>query len=329
MYCARFDGGHAARAMAMWESLQAVAPDSHLHVCCFDDASLRVTRELRPANTTVWSVRDLETWDGEFAAVRAKRSRVEYLWTAIPLLPMFVLAQMDCAEVTYVDSDLLFFADPEPLFEEMGDSPLLLTPARYPRAHRSLSSYGSFPTQFIPLRDDPDAKAAFQWWRARCIESCSARRDKRERRYADQGYLDRWPELFDGVHILEHPGGGLAPWNMEGHSVDRDIRTGDVLVDGTPLIFFHYTHFRRYRDGVQFADPRFRIAPQARELIFEPYERILESWSNRVAEIDSDLDGFDSRPDLIGRLNQSYARVAGILGRGRGRLGSVLSSEGG
>ncbi len=79
VYCALFDGPYTARAMPMWESPRAVSPGSHLHVCCFDEASPRVTRVLEPQNLTIWSAADLEGWDPEFASVREQRSRVEYL----------------------------------------------------------------------------------------------------------------------------------------------------------------------------------------------------------------------------------------------------------
>jgi hypothetical protein len=79
------------------------------------------------------------------------------------------------------------------------------------------------------------------WWRERCLEWC---KDKVEpTRYADQKYLDRWPELFRGVHIYTHPGANLARWNVKYRKVTQ--REGRLWVDDRPLIFFHFASFRQ------------------------------------------------------------------------------------
>jgi SAM-dependent methyltransferase len=52
------------------------------------------------------------------------------------------------------------------------------------------------------------------------------------------------------VHVLEHPGGGLAPWNVERYELAG--RNGSVLVDDRELVFYHYHSLRLYR-GVTLA----------------------------------------------------------------------------
>ncbi len=303
----------------MWDSLRSVDPGAVLDVVCFDDACREALATLDVDGVVAHSLAELEEWDPELAATRAKRSWVEYLWTAIPVVPMFVLDRADTGQVVYLDADLMFFSSPEPIFEELGGRSLLLTPARYPAAYPWLTHCGLYPTQFMPLSHDPEAQAAYRWWRERCIEHCSEQIEIDANRYADQKYLEQWLDLFDRVHVLEHPGAGLAPWNMERHVIDRgDDQREPVLVDGRPLIFFHYTRFRRYRSGrVQAADPRFRMPRRARELIFEPYAERLAKWADRIAELDLGIDPYDPEPTVKDRLNLLYSRGAGILNRAR------------
>lgn len=320
-YCTRFDSGYLARAIVTWESLRAVDPGARLEVVCFDEACFEALERLALEGVTHHSLAELEEWDPELAATRAGRSWVEYLWTAIPATPLFAREVSGARSVTFLDADLMFFSSPQPIFDELGAHPLLLTPARYPDAYPWLAHCGLYPTQFLPLVPDPEAEAAYTWWRDRCIEHCSEEIEIGENRYADQKYLERWLEMYEGVHVLRHPGAGLAPWNMERHTITRGAGETPVLVDGEPLIFFHYTRFRRYRNGrTDIADPRFRVPRGARELIFEPYAERLGEASERVASLGLGLDPFDREPTLRDRLNLAHSRAAGILNRASASL---------
>ena len=130
----------------------------------------------------------------------------------------------DLDEVTYLDADLLFFDDPEPLFEAMG---------------RRLGADHAAPlrAQDTPPGDQRDlqrpvprpsaataAAGGAPWWHDRCVEWCYYRLE--DGKLGDQKYLDDWPERFEGVHVLEHKGGGLAPWNITQYDVRADGRDG-------------------------------------------------------------------------------------------------------
>ena len=130
--------------------------------------------------------------------------------------------------------------------------------------------------------------AALGWWHDRCIEWCYQRFE--DGRFGDQKYLDDWPTRFEGVHVLEHPGGGLAPWNISAHRLGES--EGSVLVDGQPLIFFHHHALHLFQHDVagRFAvmmrelrrpprggtllwttDAHYPVSPRERRLIWDTY----------------------------------------------------------
>ena len=60
----------------------------------------------------------------------------------------------------------------------------------------------------------------------------------------DQKYLSDWAEKYDKVHVLQHQGGGVAPWNVfrfkpadkEGWLIDKKTK------EKFELIFYHFHH---------------------------------------------------------------------------------------
>jgi hypothetical protein len=146
--------------------------------------------------------------------------------------------------LTYLDSDLMFFHDPEPLFDELGTESILIVPHRNPARLQWWDNWGVYNAGFVTFRRDESGMSALHWWRERCLEWCFARLEAGKS--GDQTYLDDWPTRFPGTHVLEHVGGGLGPWNITESSVDGP--EGAVKVDGLPLIFFHFATLRLYRD---------------------------------------------------------------------------------
>jgi len=57
-------------------------------------------------------------------------------------------------------------------------------------------------------------------------------------RFADQKYLDSWPENFNGVRVIQHKGANLAPWNVANYRITTQANT--VMVDEQALLFFHF-----------------------------------------------------------------------------------------
>ena len=138
--------------------------------------------------------------------------------------------------LTYLDADLCFYAGLDPIFDEMGDGSILIGEHRYPPDLRYLEVHGVYNVGLLAFRNDARGRACLGWWRERCLEWCYDRPE--DGKYADQKYLDDWPERFPGTVVLQHPGAGLAPWNWKRYDIQTD--GGQVKVDGRPLIFFHF-----------------------------------------------------------------------------------------
>ena len=203
-------------------------------------------------------------------------SRLEYYFTCTPSLSLYILDRFPQVDVlTYLDADLFFYGNPEPIFAELGDQSVLIVGHRFPPALRSRERFGIYNVGLLSFRNDASGRECLNWWRERCLEWCHDWVE--DGRFADQKYLDDWPTRFRGVVVLQHKGAGLAPWNVSGSEL-RD-EAGTVFVDNQPLIFYHFHHLRRLTSYL--VDPGLdaygaRMGATLRKRVYAPYLRELQ-----------------------------------------------------
>jgi lipopolysaccharide biosynthesis glycosyltransferase len=248
-FCTLFDTNYLSRGVALYSSLKENCTEFHLYIFAFNDKALRVLKELNLEHATLISLKEFE--DAELLKVKPTRSVAEYCWTSTSSTILYVLENYNVESCTYLDADLFFYSSPESLLVEMGDKSILITEHRYsPQYNKELKS-GKYCVQFVTFKNDVNGLTALRWWRERCLEWCYAYYE--DGKFGDQLYLDDWTERFDGVHVLEHPGGGLAPWNVQQYDFfhrknrlwGREKKTGNEF----PAVFYHFHYLRFQKNG--------------------------------------------------------------------------------
>ena len=282
-YCTYFDHRYLVRGLALYRSLVAHAGPFRLYVLCLSPLCYRLLRRLALPHVRLLPLEALERADPELAATRGTRSLVEYYFTCTPAyLRHLFRTEADVETLTYLDADLFFFADPAPVFAELGDRAVGIVPHRYPLALAHMAaSHGTYNVGWLTFRRDARAAVCLEWWRARCLEWCYDRVE--DGRYGDQKYLDAWPERFPGTAVVRHAGANLAPWNLPAHRLTE--RDGGVLVDGRPLLFFHFHRLREIRPWLyapRLTDFGARATPLVRRCVYVPYLRTLRAVHRTV-----------------------------------------------
>ena len=237
-----FDSGYLVPGDTLFRSLKKNGGEFRLFVVCLDDELFELLCRHGEPELVPLRLADIEAFDPEFAATRATRSRVEYYFTLSPVLPLYLLHRFpELDSITYLDADLYFYSRPEPLFAELDDGAVLIIPHRFPAEIRWREQFGIYNVQFQIYRRDPRTFAILHWWRDRCLEWCFARVEPA--RFADQKYLDEWPERFAGVVVSRLSGAGLAPWNWSNYRL-KVGNDGILTVDDERLIFYHFQGFK-------------------------------------------------------------------------------------
>jgi hypothetical protein len=283
-FCTYFDHRYAAKGVTMWRSLKTHRPDATLHVLCLTEACHEILRSLRLPDVHLHRLRSLEADDPSLVAARGNRSLIEYYFTLTPCFPLYIVnSTPDVSRLTYVDADLFFFADPQPIFDEIADGSIGLIEHRFPEALAHLSKYGCFNVGWLTFRNNSVARSCLKAWREQCLEWCYDRLE--DGRFAEQKYLDNWPAQYPDVAIVQHKGANVAPWNLG--RVRLSLSTGDVNVDGERLLFFHAHGFEPAGPGrpreTNLKKYRVVETPLLLKAIFEPYEKALLNTTTAMA----------------------------------------------
>ncbi len=241
-YCSYFDRGYLALGLALWRSLARHDPAAMLWVLALDGETAAALGALREERLRVLPLAELLAADPELAAVQAGRPRSEFIFTLTPCLVRHLWrTQPEAGLLAYLDADLYFFADPAPVWTELGVGSVLVVAHRFPAWQDDAPRYGRFNVGVLVFRADANGRACIDWWRARCLESCALVADGVH--YGDQKYLDEWPRRFAGIVELAHPGVNVAPWNWAASRLA--LHAGTVRAGDAPLIVFHFAQFRR------------------------------------------------------------------------------------
>ncbi len=283
-YCTYFDHRFAARGLAMWKSLKRVAPSATLHVLCLDEACREILAGLRLPDVHLHALKALEERDPDLLRARGNRSLIEYYFTLTPCLPLDIFKMHpEVQRLTYVDADLFFFADPQPVLDEVGDHVVGLIEHRFPAELADREKYGRFNVGWLTFRRDPIAIKCLETWREQCIEWCYDRLEPS--RFAEQKYLDEWPSRFDRIKIVQHRGANVAPWNLNRFEIST--QGGRLRVGGQPILFFHAHGFAPKSPGrphvLNLESYGIEGTPMLLRSIFQPYEEALFEATTEIA----------------------------------------------
>jgi FkbM family methyltransferase len=228
---------------------------------------------------------------------------VEYYWTLTATILLHLLERYpDIESLTYVDSDLMFFSSPQPVYDELGAGSILIHEHRFSEATRYLEPLsGRFNVGLMVFRNDVCAHTALRWWRDRCNEWCYNRYENGK--IGDQGYLGDWPTRFPGVVVLENTAAGVAPWNHDQYALGRDA-DGVPTIDGRTLIFYHY-HALSWLNpdrALPFKHTHYQIREDLALGLFPPYLEALRRARDLVHTVHPEADfGFEPDQDITGR----------------------------
>lgn len=287
-FCTLFDSNYLLKGLAMIRSLARHCPGAMIYVLCMDEQTKYILDRMSLPFVCTISLAKVET--DELLRAKSNRGVAEYCWTLSSCFTWYVMQNYPEIDfLTYVDADLLFYSDVQPLFDEIGDASIAIIEHRFAPRLKDREVNGRFCVEWNGFRRDEQGLACLARWREQCIEWCYYRLE--DGKMGDQKYLDKWPELYPACHIIMHPGAGVAPWNYEQYTFGKDA-DGCITVEGAPLIFYHFHQFQLLENGQFDRLSTFYTAHCAEPTaVYEIYEAELKKCLADVRAVIPDFKG--------------------------------------
>lgn len=167
--------------------------------------------------------------------------------TAVKPWALEHLLQRGYERVIYIDPDIHLY---RPLLEVLelldGHADIVLTPHLlspidddYRPTELDIRRAGTYNLGFCAMRGSDNTLRYLKWWQDKLHRDCIV--DVNRGIFVDQSWMDLVPGMFERVAVLRHAGYNVAYWNLAQRSFSRNPQSQELLVNGQPLVFFHYS----------------------------------------------------------------------------------------
>lgn len=264
--CSLWNKDYRDRGQALINSLKNHhREDCRLWVLTFEEEE-RIGLSYQSEYVTPIHIKDIH--DERLDKARGNRSTKEFLWTCASFFTDYVMRKYRLDSLAYIDADCYLFHSLDPLYEEIGDADIAITPHRFtPHLRDWLVSSGEYNVGFVYFRNTETGMACLSEWKDNCLDWCYHRLE--DGKYGDQAYLNDWHEKY-GAHVIRHVGANLAPWNQLQYNY-RDLKIlhswNGVDAEISPVLFYHFHGLGRND---------YEISPHVAKYIYEPYLKELE-----------------------------------------------------
>ncbi|MEM6913049.1 MAG: hypothetical protein AAF511_03635 [Pseudomonadota bacterium] len=244
------------RARVLSKTLKQFHPDWEMHVFMSDrppeELDFNVANE--PFDKVVYLHDFKELWDEAWVF---EHSIVE-LCTAVkgPYLEHLLSQEWDIA--VYLDPDIAVVAPLDGLVDALEDADVLLTPHQLtPEPSDALTAirdneigslkFGVYNLGFVAATATGQGPEFASWWGDRLRQFCFD--DVCGGLFTDQRWCDLAPVFFSELKVLRDPGYNVASWNLSQRTLEFS-ESGELLVNGSPLKFFHFTKLGALGDSM-------------------------------------------------------------------------------
>lgn len=284
-FCTIISKDSLYKGLVLYNSLKARDPDFHLFFLCMQNNVKVLLKKMNLEKVTVTGFDEIENEDMEFAKTKRNRNDKEYAWTAkAPMILHLFRHHPYLTHMVYIDADVEFFTNPDPIFHEFEHYSIMITRERfYIQDNTSWhEQYGFFNGGFMAFKNDANSMECLMWFRKKCIEWCYNRAENGH--YGDQVYMNDWREKFKQVGVMKNIGINTTAWYA--HACYMEDLNGTIYISDTPLVYYHYNGLIFYNRCEYDLCVFINLPQKLVKLIYVPYLSKLQQAIDFVSQFD-------------------------------------------
>lgn len=289
IFCMVVSRTRLIQAIACFLSLYKTMDNFKVYILCVDEKCYEFFKEINLDKIVLVTISELNRKD--LLEIKASRKLNQYCWTLKPGFIKYIFTLDDAIErVTYIDSDLFFYQNPNIIFENQPYASVLLSSGEiflpmYSKEfnHTMQVLTGNFNSGFISFKKDINGLECVNWWDKMCVDSCTS--NPEDNKFGDQKYLDDMPFLFNNVYEITTQGINIGHWNYLKYKFT--VLNDNIMVNNNKLIFYHFSGFRIIsKDDIRQVHEQDRVNIP---FIYPIYKRALGKIIDDVEKIDPDF----------------------------------------
>lgn len=233
-------------AATLLQSVRDTNPDYRRYIFLADRIDQQAS--LWPDLAEIVEARELGIPD--FDDMSLRYDIMEFNTAIKPFALKWLLENTDADHVIYLDPDICVYRRLERLDSILNEGcSVVLTPHitrpledDYLPDDHSMLKAGVFNLGFIAVSRTTDAMRYLDWWSRRLKTQCYS--DTTNNLFTDQRWCDLAPCFVDNLYILKDPTYNVAYWNMPHRFPTHGSSSENLLIEGAPLSFFHFSGLR-------------------------------------------------------------------------------------
>ena len=250
-----FDINYLPQGIILYNSLKNTCKDDfNFYVLCLDNLVYDFFKSKNSQYSNIFLIKldELENNDTCLKNIKNSRKKIEYYFTLSPCLPLYILKRYKIDHICTLDADIKFFSSPDIIFDKLNDYSIIITPHKFSKNIIFLEKYGLFNVSFQIFKNNQIGLNILNEWRLDCINWCKDEYDSLNERFADQKYLDKWPDKYSNdIFILNDNISGLAIWNLNNYDIRLD-NLNNLLSNNSKVIFYHFHNFKLFNNFIAF-----------------------------------------------------------------------------
>ena len=277
-FCTLYDSNYISKGIALYLSIRRYTKDFTMYVMAMDRKCQQILNSLSLEGIIVECIEDIE--DSKLEETKGNRSRAEFCWTCGSYSTYYFLQKYELPDITYLDSDLMFFCTPEVVFEELKKENVSIGIVSH---FKKYNLFGKYNVEYVYFKNDDNGRTCLRWWRDECLKWCYNKLE--DGKYGDQKYLEYFSEKFNNVYEIKNRGVGIASWNMNLYKYNN----GNVFYKGQswPIVFFHYNGFRiNVENDILFFRHTIYLTNTIKDVFVKPYEELISEVFTKYLDIE-------------------------------------------